>query len=603
LASSRFPFGGPARIALAALLLTAALAALLSLPAAALAKAAATPRTHAKKHKHVKPACRPQGVPAVTISPLSGASAAPVDAQISFRGAPVSDLHEIAVVGSISGVHHGRLRSYHAAKGASYVLSSPFTEGEHVEVHAEVKANGGCRKLSSKFTVARQAQPVYEEAFEYPGTPGEQQQYESNNVKPPVVTIAQPAGAASAPGDIFATPYLGPGEHGPMIFESDGRLIWFHLLPTGQDADDFALQSYAGQSDLVWWQGEVTSLGFGFGEDVIMSSAYKVIARVKAGNGLSADLHDIELTSRGAAFITAYEPVEISATAAGGRAPSEAGASRVSHRSRANAAAASRVALVKTRTVKTRTVKTRTAKTRVVLDSIVQEIDVKTGLVMWEWDSLGHVPLSQSHTKLPSSREAPYDYFHVDAVQRLADGNLRIAARGAEATYEVGADSGRVLTSETTPATSFAMLEGDEQALPNANKIVYNGQSNAFAEVGPEGQSLFQASFPAGDRAGRVFREPWYGEPEGRPGVATKLSGSNTNVYVSWNGSTQVSSWELLAGASRSKLQPVGTLPNGGFQTEFSLPHVAFVKVLALGAGGEVLAESTIKETVHEGEE
>jgi hypothetical protein len=32
-----------------------------------------------------------------------------------------------------------------------------------------------------------------------------------------------------------------------------------------------------------------------------------------------------------------------------------------------------------------------------VLDSVVQEIDIKTGLVLFQWDRLDHVPLSRSH--------------------------------------------------------------------------------------------------------------------------------------------------------------------------------------------------------------
>ncbi|MHB1809656.1 MAG: arylsulfotransferase family protein [Solirubrobacteraceae bacterium] len=556
------------------MLATAALAAavLLALPRAAHAGGASKATGNARKQ-----GCTPQGAPAVTISPLSGATAAPADAQISFRGAPASDLREVSVVGSRSGPHTGSLRGYRSAKGASYVLSSPFDPGEQVEVQATVRAGRACRKIASSFTVAREAHPVYETPFEYPGTPGEMQHYESNNVKPPAVSVTQAASASSAPGDIFATPYLGPGEPGPMIFESSGRLVWFDILPTGYVGERFGVQSYRGQGDLVWWQGELTSLGFGRGEDVIMSPSYKALAHVKAGNGLSADLHDNELTKQGAAFVTAYQPVWISAEAAGGHGGPQAGPLAPGRRA--------------------------AAKSRVVLDCVVQEIDVATGLVMWEWNSLGHVPLSESTVRAPAKRTLPYDYFHLAAVERLPGGNLKVAARGTQATYELAADSGRVRSRVETAAASFAAFEGDEQQLPGGGKLVYDGQSNAFAEYGPEGAPLYQVSFPAGDRLGRVQRELWYGQPEGRPGVATKLSGRNTEVFVSWNGSTQVASWELLAGESPATLQPVTTIPASGFQGQFSLPHVAFVKVLALGAGGQLIAESNIKETVHEGEE
>ena len=34
-----------------------------------------------------------------------------------------------------------------------------------------------------------------------------------------------------------------------------------------------------------------------------------------------------------------------------------------------------------------------------MLDSVVQEIDIPTGLVLFQWDSLDHVPLTAGYTK------------------------------------------------------------------------------------------------------------------------------------------------------------------------------------------------------------
>jgi hypothetical protein len=44
---------------------------------------------------------------------------------------------------------------------------------------------------------------------------------------------------------------------------------------------------------LTWWQGRILQVGFGQGEDVIYNSAYQPSARVRAGNGYHADLHEI----------------------------------------------------------------------------------------------------------------------------------------------------------------------------------------------------------------------------------------------------------------------------------------------------------------------
>ena len=52
----------------------------------------------------------------------------------------------------------------------------------------------------------------------------------------------------------------------------------------------------------------------------------------------------------------------------------------------------------------------------IVNDSVVQEIDVKTGLVMWEWHALGHIALSESHNSIPSSPDSPWDYVHINSI-------------------------------------------------------------------------------------------------------------------------------------------------------------------------------------------
>jgi hypothetical protein len=56
-------------------------------------------------------------VPGVTISPLPGTLDATPSTQISFLGAPASELHDLTVVGSRSGSHSGKLDSHSAALG------------------------------------------------------------------------------------------------------------------------------------------------------------------------------------------------------------------------------------------------------------------------------------------------------------------------------------------------------------------------------------------------------------------------------------------------------------------------------------------------------
>jgi len=46
-----------------------------------------------------------------------------------------------------------------------------------------------------------------------------------------------------------------------------------------------------------------------------------------------------------------------------------------------------------------------------VLDSVVQEIDIPTGLVLFQWDSLDHVPLSATYEQLPQQSAKDHNPF------------------------------------------------------------------------------------------------------------------------------------------------------------------------------------------------
>jgi Arylsulfotransferase (ASST) len=261
----------------------------------------------------------PASAASVTISPLPGTPTAPAQTQISFLGASASALSSISVVGSSSGRHSGSLRSYSSATGASFLPRKPFMPGEHVTVRASWTISKHTRRtLSDSFTIAQPGSVSNAEFPTTPGTPADVQSFQSQpELHPPTVTVHRAAGAGSAPGDLLATPFLGPGQYGPMIFDSAGNLVWFHPLPGGQDAADLRTQVYRGKNVLTWWQGHTLQLGYGLGEDVIANANYKTVDVVKAGNGLQADEHEFTLTPQGAAYVLAYNPVQSSLSAGG----------------------------------------------------------------------------------------------------------------------------------------------------------------------------------------------------------------------------------------------------------------------------------------------
>jgi Arylsulfotransferase (ASST) len=343
------------------------------------------------------PAARPAGG-SVAVSPQPGTPDASPSTQISFLGDPGTTISDVHVVGSRSGAHAGSLRAYSTGTGESFVPSHPFRAGEKVTVHARAAGS----PLSTSFTIAHQA-PVSQKQF--PLNPGDAraiQHYSSApSLTPSTVTITTPAKPGAAPGDLFLAPYQGKGTAGPMIAEQNGGLVWFHPLPTSQSATNLQVQQYQGKPVLTWWQGRILEVGFGQGEDQIYDTSYRHVATVKAGNGYHADLHEIRLTPEGTAWIDEFDPIKMNLSAAHGKANG------------------------------------------VLSDSIVQEIDIKTGLVMWEWHALGHIPLSESNNPAPKF-SYPWDYVHINSIDPGPAGDLLLSSRNTWTLYDVDLHSGAI---------------------------------------------------------------------------------------------------------------------------------------------------------------
>src|SRR3984957_9271781 len=338
---------------------------------------------------------------AVTVSPLPGTPDASPSTQISFLGGAGTQVSDVRVVGSRSGVHSGRLEAYSTGTGESFLPTKPFVSGERVTVHATAGAGGSGQALSTTFTVAHQAN-VDEQ--EFPTNPGDRQavQHYSSapTLTPSTVKIATSAKPGAASGDLFMAPYQGAGSPGPMIAEQDGALVWFHPLPAGDEATNFQVQQYEGKPVLTWWQGRIIKVGFGQGEDVIYSTSYQPVATVRAGNGYHADLHEILLTPQGTAWIDAFDPIHMSLSSVHG-----SGAQGV------------------------------------LSDSIIEEVDIKTGLVMWEWHALGHIPLRDSLNAVPGGNY-PWDYVHINSISPGSGGDVLLSSRNTWTLYDVNMHTG-----------------------------------------------------------------------------------------------------------------------------------------------------------------
>jgi len=568
---------------------------------------------------------RPVSSRAILVSPQPGTPDASPETQISFLGAPAASLGRITVVGHSSGHHSGRLMSYAAATGASFLPSTPFAAGERVEVRVDARPGGLDHTLRFSFTVARTAQatPPPNVPGSGPGGPSPhpvRQTFVSRpTLHPPQVTVSASAGRPTACGDVFLAPLTSLRkvsrlpQRGPMILDSKGRLLWWHPV-RGFSAENLSVQRYHGSPVLTWWQGHINPLGYGQGTDVILDRSYRVIAQVHGGNGYSVDLHEFVLGPRDTAWFTIYQPVRADLSYLKGPA--------YAHSS--------------------------------VVDSIVQEVDLRTGLVMFEWHSLGHVSLRDSYSTV---RHSDYDFSHINSIQILGD-RLVLSARNLWSVFEVSLRSGRVLWrvggkhstfhlgqgvqfawqhdahlhsnglmtvfdneaapqeqplsralelrvdrrrdtitlvhAFTHPHHVIAGTQGSVQLLPGGSTFVGWGSEPYFSEFSPSGRLLFDAHLSPPIQSYRAYCYQWTGRPATQPTVAVRASGpGRMNAYATWNGATEVASWELLAGRTSSSLKSMAQAQSAGFETVIPVPPgLSYVAVRALDARKRVLATS-----------
>jgi len=381
----------------------------------------------------------------LAVSPLPDSYDASPETQISMLGVPSSALSAVSATGSQTGAHSGRLLAYSQGDGASFVPAKAFAPGETVTVRGRLKVGAGEQPFAFHFVTARREPVDYAASASVSVTRdyNEMQHFHSRpELQAPVVVVTTNS-TQSAAGDLFTAPYSGPGPSGPAIFEENGNLVWFHPLPKGTEATNLQVQQYDGQPVLTWWQGRIPPQGFGQGEEIIDNTSYQEIGRVHAGNGDLVDLHEFHITPQDTALFTVFQPIACNLSFLGG--PSDGA----------------------------------------VTASIFQEVDLKTGLVRREWDSLDHVGLSESYSSaVGSSTIWPFDYFHLNSIEQLTDGTTLISARNTSTLYELDTQTGQITTRIGGKSSTVKQAPGAATAYQHDARVLPNGTISVFDNGG-----------------------------------------------------------------------------------------------------------------------
>lgn len=451
----------------------------------------------------------------------------------------------------------------------------------------------------------------------------------------------------TAPGFLFVAPYTSYeaemiGQTGALIMDQAGNPVWFRPLKNRYVQNtDFRMQLYKGKPVLTMWQGTISGtqsaepdLPAGDPEPgaffQIMNQNYKIVKRLKAQKGFTADVHEFTITKQNTALFTALKQLPANLMPYGG--PEDGAFDNYS----------------------------------------IQEVDIETGELLFYWNVLVHVDPADSMVSASSAADTNniWDCFHVNSVEEGPDNTLLISMRNMWAIYNVDKETGNILwqlggkksdfkiapdaafswqhdaryragdrislfddaccASESSPPEGpargliltldfenmtacadrtyyhdpllYVASQGNLQKLLNQNQFAGWGQEPYLSEFKSPGNTvkdpavnlIYDMKFPGRNISYRAFKNKWAGFPLYPPSIAVKLYIGVALVYASWNGSTETVAWQVLSGSNWYDMSIVEDyVPRTGFETKIYVhAEGPFFQVQALDYRDRVIGTS-----------
>jgi hypothetical protein len=184
-----------------------------------------------------------------------------------------------------------------------------------------------------------------------------------------------------------------------------GTLIW---TSNYTEPFDFKTQTYKGQPVLTFWSGELED-GFGRGSYFILNQSYVEIAHFQAnrfGDNMG-DIHEFTITSDDTALIPIYHAIPWNLTETGG------------------------------------------IDNGWLFENTFQELNIETGELIFEWNASSHVGINESYNSLPEdvgrAESSPWDYFHINAIEKDANGDYLVSARVMDCVYKISGQDGHII--------------------------------------------------------------------------------------------------------------------------------------------------------------
>ncbi|KAI2610342.1 ASST-domain-containing protein [Hypoxylon fragiforme] len=265
-------------------------------------------------------------------------------------------------------------------------------------------------------------------------------QYKSrSDLAPPRLNITIPATKDVEKGYLFVAPFAGfpdtpteqhgPRQAGPYIFRDNGDLVWSGYGIYSIWSTNFQAGRWDGKDILFSFEGDHNpGYGHGHGHVTIMDNHYETIRELRAGNHKLVDKHEFHIVNEKTGLIQIYQPVARDLTAWGA-----------------------------------------SAEQQWIVNAIIQELDITTGELLFEWASLDHVspdeailPINPGQAGSGYNSSDAWDYFHINSVDKDADGNYLISARDACSVHKINGTSGEIIWKLNGKDSSFKVPKDTE---------------------------------------------------------------------------------------------------------------------------------------------
>lgn len=559
-------------------------------------------------------------------SPLSNADYVSTGATIIVRYGPtlnnqnLSDLNFI-VEGAKSGIHDGRKILADDHKTVIFIPAKSFTPGEQVMVevsslHLDWHTN--FRKLSYSFTVATNQQNGTVKSSSPPPDHGPHSAFSDFLTLPQDIPHYTVKGTApDNEGDIFVSPFYWTksvlGSY-LLILNNQGQIVYYKSVADDEVAFDFKKQpngllSYYSQKDSTFY---------------LMNSHYQVVDKYQAGDGYFVDLHDFQILPNGNALLMAYdtEDVDMSKVIQGGKKDAEVTGliiqeldpsknvifewrswDHFSYFDATSSLTEQKIDLVHGNALELANDGNLLLSSRNLGE--VTKINLQTGEVIWRLGGKANM------FNFMDSRTFAYQH----DVRQLSNGDITIfdnqgtpqnpaTSMGLEFKIDESEKTAKTVWNFAHKPAVFAQFMGNTQRLSDGNTFLSWGAPStkddyayvSITEVSPDGQDLFDLSFDQPYVSYRAFRFPWQGTPDTLPALASRVDGDSLTLGYSWNGATEVASYELYGGASSESLITIEEQTKSDFETQSHFTNLSegscYFQVVALNKDGREMARS-----------